>query len=61
MNSLSPRFARAPARPHPIRALAVEATFLEAVPEGEPQWLKDLRLFATGWLAGLIFVGTMLA
>jgi hypothetical protein len=45
-----------PSRPHPIRALA-----LEAIGEGEPEWLKDLRLFATGWLAGLIFFGTLLA
>ena len=56
MNSRSPRFARAPARPHPIRALA-----LDTILEGEPEWMKDLRLFATGWLAGLVFFGTFLA
>jgi hypothetical protein len=24
-------------------------------------WLDDARLFATGWLAGLVFFGTFLA
>ena len=24
------------------------------------QWLEDLRLFATGWIGGLIFFGTLL-
>lgn len=56
MTSLSPRFARPSARPHPIRALAVEA-----VQESGGEWLDDLRLFATGWLAGLVFFGTLLA
>lgn len=45
-----------PPRPHHIRALALESIY-----DGEPEWLKDLRLFATGWLAGLIFFGTFLA
>jgi hypothetical protein len=35
---------------------------VEQVPsEADPQWLKDLRFFATGWIAGLIFFGTLLA
>ncbi len=46
----------APARPHPMRALADTI-----IVEQEPKWLEDLRLFATGWVAGLIFFGTLLA
>ena len=56
MSSVSQHFQPASARPHPIRALA-----LPAIGEHEPEWLKDLRLFATGWVAGLIFFGTLLA
>ncbi len=56
MNSLSPRRIRYSVRAHPIRALAAEV-----VPEGEAEWLRDLRLFATGWVAGLVFFGTLLA
>lgn len=26
-----------------------------------PSWLDDLRLFATGWIGGLIFFGTLLS
>lgn len=40
-----------------------------AVPRAEPEpfagtdaaaWLDDLRLFATGWIGGLVFFGTLL-
>ena len=24
-------------------------------------WLKDLKLFATGWLGGLVFFGTLIS
>ena len=24
------------------------------------QWLEDLKLFATGWIGGLVFFGTLL-
>jgi len=44
------------ARPHPVRALAVENP-----PEGEDKAFEDFKLFATGWVAGLIFFGTFLA
>ena len=44
------------------RAIAVSLpaprTFAEARPA---EWLDDLRLFATGWIGGLIFFGTLLA
>jgi hypothetical protein len=26
-----------------------------------PEWLDDVKLFATGWAAGLVFFGTLLA
>ena len=26
-----------------------------------PAWLDDLRLFATGWIGGLVFFGTFLS
>jgi len=39
-----------------------------ALDEDEPfagtdagQWLDDLRLFATGWIGGLVFFGTFLS
>jgi len=44
------------ARPHPVRALAVEN-----LAEGEDEAFENLKLFATGWVAGLIFFGTFLA
>ena len=44
------------ARRHPVRALAVET-----LPESEGEAFEDLKLFATGWVAGLIFFGTFLA
>jgi len=34
---------------------------VEPVAEADPKWLKDLRFFATGWIGGLIFFGTLLA
>ena len=42
-------------RPHPVRAFAVEN--VEAPAPG----YEDLKLVATGWVAGLIFFGTLLA
>ena len=68
MTSLSSAIIRSPARPnparrmhsaarpHPVRALAVEN-----LAEGEDEAFENLKLFATGWVAGLIFFGTFLA
>jgi hypothetical protein len=56
MNRLSPLIVRSSAARHPMRAWAVET-----VPEANPKWLTDLRFFATGWIGGLIFFGTLLA
>lgn len=68
MTSLSTSITRSPARlnsarrtyaaprPHPVRALA-----LDTVPESEAEAFENLKLFATGWVAGLIFFGTFLA
>lgn len=47
---------RSRTRSHPVRAFAVEN-----IPEASDQGYEDLKLFATGWIAGLIFFGTLLA
>ena len=44
------------ARLHPVRALAVDD-----LPQGPDEAFENLKLFATGWVAGLIFFGTFLA
>jgi hypothetical protein len=58
MNRLSPLIVR---RVGPMAAAvpfdAPEPFF--AVPAGA--WLDDLKLFATGWIGGLIFFGTLLS
>ena len=51
-----PRRVHSAARPHPVRALAVED-----LPEVKDEAFENLKLFATGWVAGLIFFGTFLA
>jgi hypothetical protein len=58
MNRLSPLIVRrvgpmASALPMPAR----EPFYAAAAPGG---WLDDLRLFATGWIGGLIFFGTLI-
>jgi hypothetical protein len=60
MNRLSPWIVR---RPRPSLAIAVAAPApLPAFADDAPlaQWLDDLRLFATGWVGGLIFFSTLL-
>ncbi|MGZ8347997.1 MAG: hypothetical protein ACXWUP_12885 [Allosphingosinicella sp.] len=57
MNRLSPLIVR---RVGPMAAtlpLPEPDFFAGAEPA---KWLDDLRLFATGWLGGLIFFGTLL-
>lgn len=57
MNRLSPLIVRR------VGASAVPTTWDRHQPfEGaEPaKWLEELKLFATGWIGGLIFFGTYL-
>ena len=63
MNRLAPLITRFPERSAPVRALAVPRNWSEAdLLSGSPQsWLQDAKLFATFWLGGLVFFGTMLA
>ena len=58
MNRLSPLIVR---RTGPMAAafpISTSRSFQEAAEPGG--WLDDLRLFATGWIGGLIFFGTFL-
>jgi hypothetical protein len=55
MNRLAPLIDRAPVRSARARAWAVDA-FEKGPPSG-----RDLRLFATAFVAGLIVFGTFLA
>ena len=62
MNRLSPLIVRragtVPATAGIVTAMALSAT--EPFAGAEPaQWLEDLKLFATGWIGGLIFFGTL--
>ena len=53
--------------PHPTvpsfgkRAAALGITFSPAVEEDASDILDNVKLFATGWLGGLVFFGTFLA
>ena len=65
MNRLSPLIVRRVGRSVPAASRASAAA--AAMPQPAPfagveaaQWLDDLRLFATGWVGGLIFFGTLL-
>jgi hypothetical protein len=53
MNRLSPWIVRGSA---PVAIAAARAEPFVT----EPEWLEDLKLFATGWIGGLIFFGTLL-
>jgi hypothetical protein len=52
----------APARPHSFRS-AVFASSRSASDDGQGADVayEDLKMFATGWLGGLVFFGTFLA
>jgi len=57
MNRLTPLIVR---RAGPMAAAAPmpePAPFAGAEPA---RWLEDLKLFATGWIGGLIFFGTLI-
>ena len=56
MNRLTPLIVRRP----PLAASQFELWEAQVVEQG-PAILDDLRLFATGWLGGLVFFGTFLA
>ena len=69
MNRLSPLIVRrVPAAAHgSLRAMGSGTAMAVALSRPAPfagaepaQWLDDLRLFATGWVGGLIFFGTLL-
>ena len=57
MNRLSPLIVRRVGLRAAAMPLPSSRPFTGAEP---PQWLDDLRLFATGWVGGLIFFGTLL-
>lgn len=57
MNRLSPLIVR---RVGPMVA-AVPLFEARSLAGAEPaRWLDDLKLFATGWIGGLIFFGTLI-
>jgi hypothetical protein len=58
MNRLSRLIVRRVGRFAPVLVYDLPEPFAE-VPAAE--WLDDLRLFATGWIGGLIFFGTLLS
>ncbi|MDT9598413.1 hypothetical protein [Sphingosinicella rhizophila] len=56
MNRLSPLITRSSAR-----AVAMDSWIAEPASEPSTDLLDDLKLFALGWLGGLVFFGTLLA
>ena len=57
MNRLAPLIVRRPPAATLARPIAWDRDTLEQASD----ILDDLRLFATGWLGGLVFFGTFLA
>jgi hypothetical protein len=60
MRPLLPVLVRQSQASHPLRAAVVGGTPGAAI-DGSADWSQDLRFFATAWLGGLIFFGTLLA
>ncbi len=64
MNRLSPLIVRRPLTPIARRGASVSAVYWQqdqAFAGANPaKWLEELKLFATGWIGGLIFFGTYL-
>ena len=58
MNRLSPLIVRRAGLRAAAPALPRHEPFAGARPA---EWLEDLKLFATGWIGGLIFFGTLLS
>ena len=63
MNRLAPLITRLPERAAPVRALAVPRNWpdFEMSFGNSPAWLQDAKLFATAWLGGIVFFGTLIA
>lgn len=63
MNRLAPLITRFPERSAPVRALAVPRNWSAAdlLSGSSPPWIQDAKLFATFWLGGLVFFGTLIA
>jgi len=67
MNRLAPLITRSQAEPASIRAqtapVLLSASDWSFAPllRPAPGWADDLKLFATVWLGGLVFFGTLLA
>lgn len=57
MNRLVPLIVR---RVGPM-AVAMPLDEPDFPPSGPPEWLDDLKFFATGWVGGLIVFGTFLS
>ena len=60
MNRLAPVSAPHPIRFSPRPYLPRQPLAVAAEPEADDP-LADLKLFATGWLGGLVFFGTLFA
>ncbi len=63
MNRLAPLISRLPERAAPVRALAMPRDWsaFDLLSAGPTEWLQDAKLFATAWLGGLVFFGTLIA
>lgn len=59
MNRLSPLVRRRAPNPGSFPIAAAMARPVEATDVSK--WMDDARLFATGWVAGLVFFGTLFA
>lgn len=57
MNRLSPLIVRNYRKPH----LRARGRWQNVPEQAETDPLADLKLFATGWIAGLVFFGTYLS
>jgi hypothetical protein len=59
MNRLAPLIVRR-YQPAPVRRAAPLPTLAAEIADADDP-LADLKLFATGWLGGLVFFGTLFA
>lgn len=58
MSRLSPLIVR---RVGPLAATLPREEPIPFAGSEPAEWLEDLKLFATGWIGGLIFFGTLLS